>query len=68
MPKASIKTWWLVEPVTAKPRLVVVTEQMNSPHGTQMLASLVIDQAVSAGFEVVLFTPKFDPERSSSGG
>lgn len=45
-------------------RLVVITEQMISPHGTQMLASLVIDEAVAAGFEVVLFTPKFDPERS----
>ena len=51
--------------MTPKSRLVVVTEQMNSPHGTQMLASLVIDEAVSAGFEVVLFTPRFDPERSS---
>lgn len=37
---------------------------MISPHGTQMLASLVIDEAVSAGFEVVLFTPRFDPDRS----
>ena len=51
--------------MTANSRLLVVTEQMDSPHGTQMLASLVIDQAVSAGFEVVLFTSRFDPERSS---
>lgn len=45
-------------------RLVVVTEQMVSPHGTQMLAAMVIDEAVKAGFEVVLFTPKFDAKRS----
>ena len=51
--------------MTSKARLVVVTEQMDCPYGTQMLASLVIDQAVSAGFEVVLFTSRFDPERSS---
>lgn len=46
------------------PRLVVVTEQMTSPHGTQMLASLVIEEARSAGFEVALFTPQYDAERS----
>jgi glycosyltransferase involved in cell wall biosynthesis len=51
--------------VTTKSRLVVVTEQMNSPHGTQMLASLVIDEAISAGFEVALFTPRFDADQSS---
>lgn len=45
-------------------RLVVVTEQMISPHGTQMLASLLIDEAVAAGFEVALFTPRYDPEAS----
>ena len=45
-------------------RLVVVTEQMISPHGTQMLASLVIDEAVAAGFEVAIFTPKYDSESS----
>ncbi|GMQ81798.1 MAG: hypothetical protein BMS9Abin05_1234 [Rhodothermia bacterium] len=45
-------------------RLVIVTEQMISPHGTQMLASLVIDEAVAAGFEVVIFTPQFDSESS----
>ena len=45
-------------------RLVVVTEQMISPHGTQMLASLVIDEAVAAGFEVALFTPRYDSESS----
>ena len=44
--------------------MVVLTEQMNSPHGTQMLASLVMDQAVKAGFEVVLFTPQYDSARS----
>ena len=45
-------------------RLIVVTEQMISPHGTQMLAALVIDEAIKAGFEVVLFTPQFDARRS----
>jgi glycosyltransferase involved in cell wall biosynthesis len=45
-------------------RLVVVTEQMISPHGTQMLASLVIDEAVATGWEVVLFTATYDPETS----
>lgn len=46
-------------------RLVVVTEEMTSPHGTQMLASLLIDQAVTAGFEVVLFTPQYDSKSSA---
>lgn len=46
-------------------RLIVVTEQMTSSHGTQMLASLVIDEACAAGFEVALFAPKYDPVRSA---
>lgn len=45
-------------------RLVVVTEEMISAHGTQMLAAMVVDEAVNAGFEVVLFTPQFDAARS----
>ena len=56
-------------PAESRPRrLVVVTEQMTSSHGTQMLASLVIDEACSAGFEVALFAPLYDPRRSDWTG
>jgi hypothetical protein len=35
--------------VVAMPRLIVVTEEMDSPYGTQMLAALLIDEAIRRG-------------------
>jgi glycosyltransferase involved in cell wall biosynthesis len=47
------------------PRIVIVTEEMISPHGTQMLAALLIDEAVRRGWQVVIFTAQYSRTRSA---
>jgi glycosyltransferase involved in cell wall biosynthesis len=45
-------------------KIFVVLDEMNSPHGTEMLAALFVDQAVRRGFTVHLFTAHFSSSRS----
>src|SRR3990172_3263912 len=47
------------------PLLYVVTEQMDSPHGTQMFAALIIDEVVRRGWRVKLFTAHYNPKCSA---
>ncbi len=41
--------------------IYIVTDEMVSPHGTEMLTALVIGEAIRRGWAVTLFTALFDP-------
>lgn len=49
----------------SNPLMIVLINEMCMPHGTEMLAALVIDEARRRNWEVILFTAFFAPARSA---